>query len=45
MAKQQAPSLAGQGITTADIRRNLSPACLYEEALGSGEAAITSLGA
>jgi phosphoenolpyruvate carboxykinase (ATP) len=45
MAKQQAPSLTGHGITTADIRRNLSPACLYEDALASGEATITSLGA
>jgi len=45
MAKQQAPSLSGHGITAADIRRNLSPACLYEEAIASGEATITSLGA
>lgn len=42
MVKQERPSLEWHGITVGDVRRNLSPACLYEQALASGEAAITS---
>lgn len=38
-------SLAGHGIATADIRRNLSPAHLYEEALSARDGELTSLGA
>jgi len=45
MQKQPGPRLAGHGITVADVRRNLSPACLYEQAIAGGEAAITSSGA
>jgi phosphoenolpyruvate carboxykinase (ATP) len=37
--------LEGHGITAGDVRRNLAPARLYEEAIASGEATITSLGA
>lgn len=37
-------SLQHLGLTVSDVRRNLSPAALYEDALASGEAAIVSSG-
>jgi len=45
MATLQDPGWESDGITVADVRRNLSPARLYEEALASGEATLTSSGA
>lgn len=45
MVQQPGPSLAGHGITVTDVRRNRSPARLYEDAMASGEAALTSSGA
>jgi len=37
--------LSQRGITVADVRRNLCPTRLYEEALAGGEAQLTSTGA